>query len=141
MAQSTVRLIVDAQNAITPLKRVNESTKQLSRNTDQLKDKLNNGKKSFDRLGASANKTSRGVNNLVGTVRKLAAAFAVFQVGKFVIFQTAELEKQRKSLEVLTGSVAKTTTIIAELKAFCSVTPFKASELIETTKRLNAFGF
>ena len=141
MAQSTVRLIVDAQNAITPLKRVNESTKQLSRNTDQLKDKLNNGKKSFDRLGASANKTSRGVNNLVGTVRKLAAAFAVFQVGKFVIFQTAELEKQRKSLEVLTGSVAKTNTIIAELKAFGSVTPFKASELIETTKRLKAFGF
>ncbi len=141
MAQSTVRLIVDAQNAIAPLKRVNDATKNLNKNTNQLKDKLNQGKRSLDGVGRSANKTSKSVNSLVGTVKKLAAAFAIFQVGKFVIFQTAELEKQRKSLEVLTGSVAKTNTIIAELKAFGAVTPFKASELIETTKRLRAFGF
>jgi len=141
VAQSTVKLIVDAQNAIAPLKRVNASTKELSRNTDQLKNRLNQGKQSFDKFGNSANKSSKGVNNLLGTIRKLAAAFAVFQVGKFVIFQTAELERQRKSLEVLTGSVAKTNKIIAELKAFGAVTPFKASELIETTKRLKAFGF
>ena len=141
MAQSTVRLIVDAQNAIAPLKRVNDATRNLNKNTNQLKNRLNEGKRSLDRFGNSANKSSRGVNNLLGTIRKLAAAFAVFQVGKFVIFQTAELERQRKSLEVLTGSVAKTNTIIAELKAFGAVTPFKASELIETTKRLKAFGF
>jgi tape measure domain-containing protein len=141
VAQSTVRLIVDAQNAIAPLKRVNDATKNLNKNTNQLKNKLNEGKRSFDRFGNSANKSSRAVNNLLGTIRKLAAAFAIFQVGKFVIFQTAELERQRKSLEVLTGSVAKTNVIIAELKAFGAVTPFKASELIETTKRLKAFGF
>jgi len=141
VAQSTVRLIVDAQNAIAPLKRVNDATRNLNKNTNQLKNRLNEGKRSFDRFGNSANKSSRGVNNLLGTIRKLAAAFAVFQAGKFVIFQTAELERQRKSLEVLTGSVAKTNTIIAELKAFGAVTPFKASELIETTKRLKAFGF
>jgi tape measure domain-containing protein len=141
VAQSTVRLIVDAQNAIAPLKRVNDATKNLNKNTNQLKNRLNEGKRSLDRFGNSANKSSKGVNNLLGTIRKLAAAFAVFQVGKFVIFQTAELERQRKSLEVLTGSVAKTNTIIAELKAFGAVTPFKASELIETTKRLKAFGF
>ena len=141
MAQSTVRLIVDAQNAITPLKRVNDATKNLNKNTNQLKNRLNEGKRSFDKFGNSAKQSSKGVNTLVGTIRKLAAAFAILQVGKFVIFQTAELEKQRKSLEVLTGSVAKTNTIIAELKAFGAVTPFKASELIETTKRLKAFGF
>jgi len=141
VAQSTVRLIVDAQNAIAPLKRVNDATKNLNKNTNQLKNRLNEGKRSFDRFGNSANKSSRAVNNLLGTIRKLAAAFAIFQVGKFVIFQTAELERQRKSLEVLTGSVAKTNVIIAELKAFGAVTPFKASELIETTKRLKAFGF
>ena len=141
MAQSTVRLIVDAQNAIAPLKRVNVATKDLNKNTNQLKNRLNEGKRSLDKFGSGANKSARGVNNLLGTIRKLAAAFAVFQVGKFVIFQTAELERQRKSLEVLTGSVAKTNTIIAELKAFGAVTPFKASQLIETTKRLKAFGF
>ena len=141
MAQSTVRLIVDAQNAIAPLKRVNDATKDLNKNTNQLKNRLNAGKRSLDNFGSGANKSARGVNNLLGTIRKLAAAFAVFQVGKFVIFQTAELERQRKSLEVLTGSVSKTNTIIAELKAFGAVTPFKASQLIETTKRLKAFGF
>ncbi len=141
MAQSTVKLIVDAQNAIAPLKRVNDATKNLNKNTNQLKNRLNEGKRSFDKFGNSAKQSSKGVNTLVGTIRKLAAAFAILQVGKFVIFQTAELEKQRKSLEVLTGSVAKTNTIIAELKAFGAVTPFKASELIETTKRLKAFGF
>ena len=36
MAQSTVRLIVDAQNAISPLKRVNDATKNLSKNTDKV---------------------------------------------------------------------------------------------------------
>tara|TARA_Y100000401_G_scaffold85821_1_gene71109 strand:- start:944 stop:2755 length:1812 start_codon:yes stop_codon:yes gene_type:complete len=141
VAQSTVKLIVDAQNAIAPLKRVNDATKNLNKNTNQLKNRLNEGKRSFDKFGNSAKQSSKGVNTLVGTIRKLAAAFAILQVGKFVIFQTAELEKQRKSLEVLTGSVAKTNTIIAELKAFGAVTPFKASELIETTKRLKAFGF
>ena len=141
MAQSTVRLIVDAQNAIAPLKRVNDATRNLNKNTNQLKNKLNEGKRSLDRFGNSAKQSSRGVNTLVGTIKNLAAAFAVLQVGKFVIFQTAELERQRKSLEVLTGSVADTNAIIAELKAFGAVTPFKASELIETTKRLKAFGF
>ena len=141
MAQSTVRLIVDAQNAIAPLKRVNDATRNLNKNTNQLKNRLNEGKRSLDRFGNSAKQSSRGVNTLVGTIRKLAAAFAILQVGKFVIFQTAELERQRKSLEVLTGSVADTNAIIAELKAFGAVTPFKASELIETTKRLKAFGF
>jgi tape measure domain-containing protein len=141
VAQSTVRLIVDAQNAIAPLKRVNDATRNLNKNTNQLKNRLNEGKRSLDRFGNSAKQSSRGVNTLVGTIRKLAAAFAILQVGKFVIFQTAELERQRKSLEVLTGSVADTNAIIAELKAFGAVTPFKASELIETTKRLKAFGF
>ena len=44
MAQSTVRLIVDAQNAINPLRRVNDATKNLSRNTNKLKNRLNKSK-------------------------------------------------------------------------------------------------
>ena len=40
MAQSTVKLIVDAQNAIAPLKRVNEQTKALNSSTDKLKGRL-----------------------------------------------------------------------------------------------------
>ena len=141
MAQSTVRLIVDAQNAINTLKRVNQQTKALSNSTDKLKNRLNEGKKSFDRFGNSGKKASSGVNNLVNSLKKLAAAFAVIQTAKFIFVKTAELETQRKSLEVLTGSLEKTNKIIKELQDFGSVTPFTSSELIEQTKRLKAFGF
>ena len=141
MAQSTVRLIVDAQNAITPLKRVNEQTKNLSNSTNKLKNKLNEGKKSFDKFGNSSKRASSNVNTLLGTLRKLAAAFAVIQTARFIFVKTAELETQRASLEQLTGSLEKTNKIIKDLQDFGAVTPFTSSELIEQTKRLKAFGF
>tara|TARA_R100000329_G_scaffold93703_1_gene78063 strand:- start:7 stop:2019 length:2013 start_codon:yes stop_codon:yes gene_type:complete len=141
VAQSTVRLIVDASNAINPLKRVNDATKNLSKNTDKLKNRLDKGKKSFDKFGNSGKKASSNVNSLVGTLKKLAVAFAAIQTAKFVFFKTAELETQRKSLEVLTGSLEDTNKIIKELQDFGAVTPFTSSELIEQTKRLKAFGF
>ena len=141
MAQSTVKLIVDAQNAIRSLQRTDKITKTLANNTDKLKNKLNGGKKSFDNLGNSGRRAATGVNTLTGTLKKLAAAFAVIQTAKFVFFKTAELETQRKSLEQLTGSVEKTNSIITELQEFGAVTPFTSSELIEQTKRLKAFGF
>ncbi len=141
MAQSTVRLIVDAQNAINPLKRVNDATKNLSKNTDKLKNKLNEGKKSFDKFGNAGKGASSKVNTLTGTIKKLAAAFALIKTAQFIFVNAAEIETQRKSLEVLTGSLSKTNKIIKELQDFGAVTPFKSSELIEQTKRLKAFGF
>ena len=141
MAQSTVKLIVDAQNAIAPLKRVNEQTKNLSNSTNKLKNKLNEGKKSFDKFGNSSKRASSNVNTLLGTLRKLAAAFAVIQTARFIFVKTAELETQRASLEQLTGSLEKTNKIIKDLQDFGAVTPFTSSELIEQTKRLKAFGF
>ena len=141
MAQSTVKLIVDAQNAIRPLQKTDTLVKTLANSTDKLKNKLNGGKKSFDNLGNSGKRAATGVNTLTGTLKKIAAAFAVIQTAKFVFFKTAELETQRKSLEQLTGSVEKTNSIITELQEFGAVTPFTSSELIEQTKRLKAFGF
>ncbi len=65
-----------------------------------------------------------------------AAAFAKFSFGA-----AGELQRQTKSLEVLTGSLDTAKGIISELKAFGAVTPFTSQELIETSKRLKAFGF
>ena len=141
MAQSTVRLIVDAQNAINPLKRVNDATKNLSKNTDKLKNKLNEGKNNFDKFGNAGKGASSKVNTLTGTIKKLAAAFALIKTAQFIFVNAADIETQRKSLEVLTGSLSKTNEIIKELQDFGAVTPFKSSELIEQTKRLKAFGF
>jgi len=141
VAQSTVKLIVDAQNAISPLKRVNEQTKILSSSTDKLKGRLDKSNRSLKNTGSSARTASTGVKSLVGALRPLLAALAVVGSARFVLFQTAQLETQTKALEVLTGSAEKAQKIVQEIKAFGAVTPFKSSELIEVTKRLKAFGF
>jgi len=141
VAQSTVKLIVDAQNAIRPLQRVNEQTKALSRSTDKLKGRLDRSNRSLRNTGRSARTASTGVKGLLGALRPLLAALAVAGAARFVFVKTAELETQRKSLEQLTGSAEKTNKIIKELQDFGAVTPFTSSELIEQTKRLKAFGF
>ena len=141
MAQSTVKLIVDAQNAIAPLKRVNEQTKALSSSTDKLKGRLDRSNRSLKNTGRAAKTASAGVSTLTKAFAPLLAAVSVLGAARFVFVKTAELETQRKSLEVLTGSIEKTNTIIQELQEFGAVTPFTSSELIEQTKRLKAFGF
>ena len=141
MAQSTVKLIVDAQNAISPLKRVNDATKNLSRNTDKLKDRLNKSNRSIRESGRAAKSASGGFATLNKSLMPLLKALAALATVRFVFINAADIETQRKSLEVLTGSLSKTNQIIKELQDFGAVTPFKSSELIEQTKRLKAFGF
>jgi tape measure domain-containing protein len=141
VAQSTVKLIVDAQNAIRPLQRVNEQTKALSSSTDKLKGRLNRSNQSLRDTGRAAKTASAGVGTLVGALKPLLAALAVVGTARFIFFKTAELETQRASLKKLTDSAEKTNEIIQELQDFGAVTPFTSSELIEQTKRLKAFGF
>jgi len=141
VAQSTVKLIVDAQNAIAPLKRVNEQTKALSSSTDKLKGRLDKSNRSLKNTGKAAKTASAGVGTLVGALKPLLAALAVVGTARFIFIKTAELETQRASLKQLTGDVEKTNQIIKELQDFGAVTPFTSSELIEQTKRLKAFGF
>ena len=141
MARSTVELIVDAARAINPLRRVTAETKKLESAVGKAQNSIRRTNKGIRETGRVADRASKGVNNLGRAVRGLAAGFGAFQAGKFVIFKTAELERQTKSLEVLTGSLGNAQSIIKELQQFGAVTPFTSSELIETAKRLKAFGF
>ena len=141
MAQSTVKLIVDAQNAIAPLKRVNEQTKALSSSTNKLKDRLNRSNRSLRDTGKSAKQASTGVKTLTGALGPLLKALAVVATARFIFVKTAELQTQRTALTQLTGDVEDANKIIKELQAFGNVTPFTSSELIEQSKRLKAFGF
>jgi tape measure domain-containing protein len=86
-----------------------------------------NAAKNFGGLGKAA---------ALAAVAAGAAAFAKFSFGA-----AGELERQTKSLQVLTGSLDTAKGIISELQAFGAVTPFTSQELIETSKRLKAFGF
>ena len=141
MAQSTVKLIVDAQNAISPLRKVNDATKNLSKNTNKLKDSLNKSNRSIRETGRAAKSASGGFATLNKSLGPLLKALAAIAAVRFVFVQSADIETQRKSLEVLTGSLSETNKIIQELQDFGAVTPFTSSELIEQSKRLKAFGF
>ena len=91
-------------------------------------------------LDSQANKTQQAFQKLGATAAKVAAALGFIQAAKFVFVKTAELERQTKSLEVLTGSLQNAKNIIQDLQQFAAVTPFTSSDLIETAKRLKAFG-
>jgi tape measure domain-containing protein len=109
---ANVAINVDARNAIQRLQQVQQEAKT----------------------------TERAVNGLGAVVGRLAGAFAAFQAAKFVFVQAAEVESQRRSLEVLTGSAQRAGQIVKELQDLGAVTPFTSTELIESAKRLQAFG-
>ena len=75
-----------------------------------IADKAKNAAKSFGGFGKAAALAAAAAG---------AAAFAKFSFGA-----AGELQRQTKSLEVLTGSLDTAKGIISELKAFGAVTPF-----------------
>jgi tape measure domain-containing protein len=87
-----------------------------------------------------ANATEKAFSGVTAAVGKLVAAFAAVQAVRFVFVQAAELQSQARSLEVLTGSAEKAGKIIKELQQLGAVTPFTSTELIDSAKRLQAFG-
>ena len=141
MARDVTLLIKLNDQASGKISKITNSTKQLERAANGAQNSIRRTNKRIRETGRAADKASKGVNNLGKAVRGLAAGFTAIQVGKFVLFKTAELERQTKSLEVLTGSLGNARNIISELQQFGAVTPFTSSELIETAKRLKAFGF
>jgi tape measure domain-containing protein len=84
--------------------------------------------------------TERAIGGLGGAIGKLAAAFSLIQAAKFVFVSTAEIESQTRSLQVLTGSAEKAGQIIKDLQQLGAATPFTSTELIDSAKRLQAFG-
>jgi tape measure domain-containing protein len=96
--------------------------------------------RNLNQVGAASKATEGAVNGVRNAVTGLVGAFTAVQAIKFVFAKASELETQTKSLEVLTGSVQKAKSIIAELQQLGAVTPFTSTELIDAAKRLNAFG-
>lgn len=141
MAVSTVELIVNAARAINPLKRVTRETKKLEGAVKNANGRLRDAKGRFVATGNAAKKASGGVNSLSTAVKGLFIGLSAIEAAKFVFFKTAELQTQTKSLQVLTGSLEDAEGIIKSLQGFAAITPFTSEELIDTAKRLKAFGF
>jgi lambda family phage tail tape measure protein len=90
-----------------------------------------------ERAATTASVAMRGVQSAVGGLVGLVGGVAIFTK---IFGDTATLQTQTRSLEVLLGSASKASQIIKELQAYGSVTPFESTELIETATRLGAFG-
>lgn len=151
-ADSRVQLIVDAAKAVNPLRAVRTAGAKAEQAINQLKKAVDRTGSAFQRIKSSATsalgRIARGAKEAAAKFggfgkAALVAAGAAAAIGgiKFAFAQAGELERQTKSLEVLTGSVERAKSIISELQAFGAITPFTSAELIETAKRLKAFGF
>ena len=109
---ANVAINVDSRNAVSKLRQVQAQSKQ----------------------------TERAFGGIAAAVGKLATAFGVIQAARFVFVKTAEVETQTRSLAILAGSAQKAGQIIEELQQLGAVTPFTSTELIDSAKRLQAFG-
>jgi tape measure domain-containing protein len=109
---ANVAINVDSRNAVSKLRQVQQGAQQ----------------------------TERAVGGLGAAIGKLAVAFAGVQAIKFVFTQAAQLQTQARSLEILAGSAEKAGKIIKELQDLGAITPFTSTELIDSAKRLQAFG-
>jgi len=152
VARSSVELIVDAVKAINPLRAVAAASKKAEQAIEGLKksakatgntlaDMGRKGKKGLSDLAAKASQAAGRFGKLGKAAALAAAAAGAAALLKFSFGQAGELERQTKSLQVLTGSLETAKGIIGELQAFGAVTPFTSTELIETAKRMKAFGF
>ena len=117
---------------------LNRSAKSVQSNFKRMAD---SGKRGFDALAARAKKAAGSIGGLGKAAALAAAAAGAAAFARFAFGKAGQLEKQTKSLQVLTGSLDKAKAVISELQAFGAVTPFTSDELIETAKRLKAFGF
>lgn len=152
MTTSTVELIVNAAKALNPLRAVSAASKKTQQAVDKLKQAVQRTAPAFQRMRAQAESalqkikakakeaaaSFKGFNKAVALAAGSAAALAGL---RFAFMQAGELERQTKSLQVLTGSLKTAKGIISDLQAFGAVTPFTSQELIETAKRMKAFGF
>jgi tape measure domain-containing protein len=117
---------------------LNRSAKSVQSSFKRMAD---SGKRGFDALAARAKKAAGSIGGLGKAAALAAAAAGAAAFARFAFGKAGQLEKQTKSLQVLTGSLDKAKAVISELQAFGAVTPFTSDELIETAKRLKAFGF
>ena len=140
MALASVKLELLTGQAERSAKRLQDRTKELSNRFEKVKNRSNAAGNRIQKFGRQSATASKGVNKLGRAIRGLFIGLSVIQGLRFTFMKTAELETQRKSLEVLTGSLEKTNQIIRELQDFGAVTPFTSSDLIESGKRLKAFG-
>lgn len=134
-----VRAIAGAsKKAEAAIQKLQSAVEGVGRKFDRLRSKASAGLSAIAAKARNAAKSFGGFGKAAAIAATAAGALAGL---RFAFVQAGELEKATRSLKVLTGSLDDAKRIISELQAFGAVTPFTSAELIETAKRLKAFGF
>ena len=152
MAVAKVAVELSTGAAVAAAKKLQDGVKKLESAVDKLnasaknvgkafKDVADKGKKGIDSLITKVKGATGSMGGLTKAAIAAAAAAGAAAFVNFAFGKAGELERQTKSLEVLTGSLEEAQAVIKELQAFGAVTPFTSEELIETAKQLKAFGF
>jgi len=137
---ANVAINVDSRGAPAKLKQVADRSKQVEKAVQNMNGDLRRSQREFNGAGNAASQAAGGFSKLGKAIGGIITAAAAFQALKFTIVSTAELETQTRSLKVLTGSLETAQKIVQQLQDIGAVTPFTSTELIDTAKRLRAFG-
>jgi len=137
---ANVAINVDSRGAPAKLKQVADRSKQVEKAVQNMNGDLRRSQREFNGAGSAASQAAGGFSKLGKAIGGIITAAAAFQALKFTIVSTAELETQTRSLKVLTGSLETAQKIVQQLQDIGAVTPFTSTELIDTAKRLRAFG-
>jgi len=109
VAVSSVKLIVDAQNAVNPLKRVAKETKKVEEGVRDVNGRLRDAKGRFIGAGKGAQQASGSFKSLGGALVKVAAAYATLAAAQSAVragIQRIESERRLQSLAKGYGEVA-----------------------------------
>ena len=140
MATTAPVIIPVKTPGLAQLKKLERQMETLGKDIDKVTVRTPKATNQIKRFGDQARKTESKVGGLTKSLRGFLTAAALLGTAKFVIGKTSELETQTRSLKVLTGELETAQRIVSELQQFAAVTPFTSSELIESAKRLKAFG-
>jgi tape measure domain-containing protein len=109
VAVSSVKLIVDAANAINPLKQVAKETKKVEEGVRDVNGRLRDAKGGFIGAGEGAQQASGSFKSLAGNLLKVAAAYGTLAAAQSVVragIQRTESERRLQSLAKGYGEVA-----------------------------------
>lgn len=113
-------------------------------NDNNAKQKINDVKNSFDTASKDINKNIQQVSVGFGDIFKstviVSAVQAIGSYGKGILALSGQVDKAKISFTSLLGSSTKAKESIAELQKFGAETPFEFPGLLETSKKLIAFG-
>jgi tape measure domain-containing protein len=139
-AVANVAVNLDSRGVPAKLKQIADRGKEVDRSLNGAAAATTKAGREFKSAGNAASQAAGGFNKLGKAIGGIITAAAALQALKFTIVSTAELETQTRSLKVLTGSLETAQKIVQQLQDIGAVTPFTSTELIDTAKRLSAFG-